>query len=1183
MSDIKSFLLNQPSKFYSEKINEHGDVVTEKYQEQDNYLTTGSIAYNENINKLVTTQQIDVDYSKFENHTFFNSAQANVNFAFDKIINKFPFDGTKYEIQQYIDSLTGFEKYVYDKFEKNIGYLNFYDNAYISVNDKSGAKFPTLSKNNTGDPSIDPDNKSFTIEAQIFVPPYYVEPLLDSSQIIFQKLSGSSNVYNNNPVERKGFTLMLSASRDGNIDEDFAPLHGHVVSGSEELFVSGGLKRGTFNHVAMVCDREQELSQLFLYINGQLISSSEKVKIGKFNSENHNFLIGSGSSFFSGYGIDRSTTPPTGIFGHIIEPTQTFSGSIDDLRIFHKARTKNEIKSFQFKSVSQTKDNDLKLYYKFNEPTGALGNSESSQINSIVLDSSGNSLHSSISNYTHLLRSTGSVAVPLKYEKKLFNPVLFPSYAKNLTLNQDLLVSASKYDSVNPNLITNLIPRHYFLEGEIADGVDEFGESIYPLTGSSIPGTARFGTNQILSSLLFMWAKQFDELKIVLDSFKTLSYTNYNSNDNIPNVFLTYLTKHYGFDIPHYFSDAKLGQLIYGDNLVENSSETSHLQSLQNIRYQLLRRFLANVQEIIKTKGTVNGLKMLIRTTGIDPDTTLNIRFFDRLRASKIYDSYKNENVVINFLDINSTNSNAFITSSYLSGSRIEPGYPDITGDFVNQGDSRFGVHGYSNNPNDGLFTSGSWTYEGLYNFPITRNYNLTQSLSRLIVTGSDVDDTSAIDKGIVANLVALSSSAPVLRLYVNSMTSSLPGNDPALLSLSLTGANIFDGNTWNISYGRIRNDKLNSHYSSSYFLRAATDENSLYTTSSLFFDSNETSVFENIDSALNAYGAYISIGNEQGEDVDYASGASSAYYFLNNTTIEPTGESRAKAFNGLVSNIKFWSKGLSINDWRSHVFNKTSLGVKDPRVNFNFVTIESGSFEKLRTHIDFTQNITQSNSDEKIQLSDFSQNNITFSGFNFGANSVFTTKKLIQNKYLVPSIDEMGEIEKVRVRSFKNYENVSGSMFSKTAPITELDPSEEVYDDSRLSIEFSIINALNKDIIKMFSSLKEFNNYVTSPELMYSNNYYDLETLQDVYFNRLTEKIYLNNFSKIFKYINLILRDMIQNAIPYKTKFLGTNLTIESHLLERTKANYSTAESYLDESEKQLSVNFFDDFNSST
>ena len=84
---------------------------------------TESFTYTSPGTGLRSTQQLNVDWSKFENHTFFNSAQVKLNVTFDKIQNGFPFDGSQKETQTFLDTLTGFEKYVYDSYPKNVGYL----------------------------------------------------------------------------------------------------------------------------------------------------------------------------------------------------------------------------------------------------------------------------------------------------------------------------------------------------------------------------------------------------------------------------------------------------------------------------------------------------------------------------------------------------------------------------------------------------------------------------------------------------------------------------------------------------------------------------------------------------------------------------------------------------------------------------------------------------------------------------------------------------------------------------------------------------------------------------------------------------------------------------------------------------------------------------------------------------
>ena len=85
--------------------------------------STASFIYTVDGTGLRNTQQLNIDWADFENHTFFNSAQVKANVAFERIFNEFPFDGTREEYENFFICLTGFEKWVYDNFPKNIGYL----------------------------------------------------------------------------------------------------------------------------------------------------------------------------------------------------------------------------------------------------------------------------------------------------------------------------------------------------------------------------------------------------------------------------------------------------------------------------------------------------------------------------------------------------------------------------------------------------------------------------------------------------------------------------------------------------------------------------------------------------------------------------------------------------------------------------------------------------------------------------------------------------------------------------------------------------------------------------------------------------------------------------------------------------------------------------------------------------
>src|SRR4051812_4712426 len=87
--------------------------------------TSSSFIYDAAGSGLKSTQQLNVDWSQFNKHTFFSSAEAKVNVAFEQIINGYPFDGTRAEVEAFFEKLTGFEKWVYDSFPKYRGALHF--------------------------------------------------------------------------------------------------------------------------------------------------------------------------------------------------------------------------------------------------------------------------------------------------------------------------------------------------------------------------------------------------------------------------------------------------------------------------------------------------------------------------------------------------------------------------------------------------------------------------------------------------------------------------------------------------------------------------------------------------------------------------------------------------------------------------------------------------------------------------------------------------------------------------------------------------------------------------------------------------------------------------------------------------------------------------------------------------
>ena len=83
--------------------------------------------------------------------------------------------------------------------------------------------------------------------------------------------------------------------------------------------------------------------------------------------------------------------------------------------------------------------------------------------------------------------------------------------------------------------------------------------------------------------------------------------------------------------------------------------------------------------------------------------------------------------------------------------------------------------------------------------------------------------------------------------------------------------------------------------------------------------------------------------------------------------------------------------------------------------------------------------------------------------------------------------------------------------------------------------------------------------------QTFYFDEFYpDIDQARKIYFNRLVDKPDFQIFFDMYKWFNTALGTIIEQVIPRKTKFLGINFVIESHVLERNKFRYLFDEIYL-------------------
>lgn len=1069
---------------------------------------------------LVSTQQLKVDFSDFTNHTFFNSAIVNTNVAFDKILNQYPFDGTRADIIKFFEKLTGFERWVFNNFPTNTGLLPFSGglSQSITINDFAHLQRVNNRDYGAGTSVLNPGKeKSFTIESHIFLP-----KIANKHEFIIQKLSSSINAV----------SLMLSASTDTTTGTIFFA----VSSGSHNLFTSASVDKGKFNHIVASLNREDNIHKIEMYVDEKLISSTSSRNIERIDFNTSSLIIGSGSTHnFNG-------------INYI--PTQTFSGALDELRIWHSTRSIEQQILFRARNAFAQKD--LKLCFRFNEPI----NNPSP---ATVIDYSGNGLHGAINLASGLsmrsivegaplsssLRATASFTSSMTHENKLFSPILYSQQSQIIDFKEMLITSASEYDNQNTNLITRLIPEHYFNEGAVFESQRN---NAHQILGELETFDNKLQSAQIISSFLYVIAKAFDELKIFIDQFKNILSINYDEFETAPDVLINKVADFYGLQFTSFFENATFRQFFFNEDLTVNDEFVS--LSLLEIRDALWKRIFANLPDILKSKGTMHAIKSFMRALGVNPNN-FRIREFGGSSVKTLDDSarlIKSETATL--LDLSSSAGNRgyiksqFLTASSMTINNYNKTKRQIT-DVLRTGQFQ------------GLLTSQSFTIEQIFKFPQDSTTSTTQSISRLATTGSlgGVAGFSDFSFNLVAFSSSLSETSSSVKLFVKPFN-ALIGNNQDRVVITLSGVNVVNNNKWNAAYGK----RLLSNISSSYFiyLSELSNDNKINTIHSASFNllntaSSGINVLTTFANDINISSSFIIIGN---------SGTSGPAKLLSTGNLgSDFAGSDVITFDGQVGYIKFFTKALTIEEFIDHTLNFKSIGLNNPTNN----AYNTASAERLIIDASTDQQNKTTNANGELTIFDFSKNTMHLSGARFNATNTVIKNEDFNYSILSTFFDENQDVDKVKIHSFIEPDNIN--LFgTKNAPITQIDVNEELMTDPRFSIDFSIISALDEDIIKIMSTLNEYNNNIGNIENMFAFEYKDLDNLRMFYFNRLTDKINLKSFFEFFVWFDKNIGEFIKQLIPERVKFGDINYVIESHLLERPKFHYHSYPIYFNE-----------------
>ncbi len=240
---------------------------------------------------------------------------------------------------------------------------------------------------------------------------------------------------------------------------------------------------------------------------------------------------------------------------------------------------------------------------------------------------------------------------------------------------------------------------------------------------------------------------------------------------------------------------------------------------------------------------------------------------------------------------------------------------------------------------------------------------------------------------------------------------------------------------------------------------------------------------------------------------------------------------SASLASEGYFNEFRVWSKKLNSVELLSHAMNFQSFGTNDPINDFE---------NRLVGHWQLDENVSTSQSGT-LNIRDYSVNRFcSGSGVGFDLNKNLYNVFTQEYNYISPSIDLTWTNDNIRVHN--------------KSKLTYKDK----YTVSRFAtLEFNLVDSINEDIVKLFSSFDILNNYIGLPVNKYRDSYESLDKLRRSYFKRYTENVKFNEFFKLLDFLDASFVSLVQQLVPAHIVFKGAEKVVQSHLLERSKVVY--------------------------
>mgnify|MGYP003642560203 CR=1 FL=1 len=800
--------------------------------------------------------------------------------------------------------------------------------------------------------------------------------------------------------------------------------------------------------------------------------------------------------------IGAGTISKSTVFPLPTEGYGKLSGSIDEFRFWKTERTAEQIGKYwftQYGGGTNTTDSnvDLGVYYKFNE--GIMANLA---IDANVLDYSGRISNGQWTGYSPQSRLTSSaIDIYLGKASEFTDPIIYPTHPAVISLKEELLESGSAYDLTNNASIYNSIPSWITEE-------DELG-------------------SKDLENLTQIMASYFDTLQLQLESLPKLKDKTYNDPSLVkPHTFSSRLLESQGFVAPEIFADADvMAQILNRD--ADRKFELD-LYDIKNVIYQNVYN---NLTRIYKSKGTEKSFRNLIRCFGVDEDL-VRLNIYGNNVEYELRDNYRTTAEKKKYADFN---------------------HPD-----------RFSATVYqqtgSSNPNSVSFITGSaegtylpFTIEAEAIFPKKLekdniNYFPTPFLSSSLFgfhgapSATDLTWPPLIsDANLQVYAVREEIESPNLYFKLvdrnNTVNITTPIYDDA-----------YDNQKWNLAI-KFRPEKSTANRVSG---SGAPSSNWVVE----FYGVNSDAGIVNNEFLFTASmnGPLLAESNKR------------LYIGAHRTNF--TGSTLHNS-DAKISSLRYWASYLTDDAIKTHSRDPSNHGSPHPyQSSYLYPTSMNGitvpQVETLALNWDFSL-VTSSDggvsgiptiSDAGYLVNDISSGSVALTSRYGWLGKVIYPQHTGRGDFYIPRDTKVAD-----TKFIYSGKTVGPEVIQSSDMINILGESDLYFDrEARpvnffYSIEKSMYQTISDEMLKMFSTIKDFSNLIGDPVNRYRPNYKAMEKLRSLFFENVENTPNLDKYVEFYKWIDGSLNAMLQQLVPMSADVSDEIRTmVESHVLERNK-----------------------------